>query len=67
VLTGVIAALLSQGLDAFTAAAAAVSLHARAGRLAAAHQGSAEGVIASDLIAMLPAARGGPPGEGDPQ
>jgi hydroxyethylthiazole kinase-like uncharacterized protein yjeF len=57
VLTGVIAALLSQGLDPFTAAAAGVWLHAAAGREAARRQGVAEGVIASDVIAALPAAR----------
>jgi len=57
VLSGVIAALLSQGLDAFTASAAGVCLHARAGREAARRQGSAEGVIASDVIAALPAVR----------
>jgi NAD(P)H-hydrate epimerase len=57
VLTGVIAALLSQGLDPFAAAAAGVWLHAAAGREAARRQGAAEGVIASDVIAALPAAR----------
>ncbi len=60
VLTGVIAALLAAGLDPFTAAAAGVSLHAQAGRVAARRQGSAEGVVASDVIAALPASRGGP-------
>jgi NAD(P)H-hydrate repair Nnr-like enzyme with NAD(P)H-hydrate dehydratase domain len=60
VLTGVIAALLAAGLDPFTAAAAGVSLHAQAGRDAARSQGAAEGVVASDVIAALPAARGGP-------
>jgi hydroxyethylthiazole kinase-like uncharacterized protein yjeF len=57
VLSGTIAALLGQGLDAFTAAAAAVRLHAQAGREAARRQGSAEGVIASDVISALPAVR----------
>ncbi len=57
VLTGAIAALLAQGLDAFAAAAAGVWLHAAAGREAARRQGAAEGVIASDVIAALPAAR----------
>jgi hydroxyethylthiazole kinase-like uncharacterized protein yjeF len=57
VLTGVIAALLAQGLDAFTAAAAGVWLHARAGIAAARRLGVAEGVIASDVIAALPTAR----------
>jgi ADP-dependent NAD(P)H-hydrate dehydratase / NAD(P)H-hydrate epimerase len=59
VLCGVVAALLSQGLPPFTAACAAVFLHARAGRLAARTVGSAEGVIASDVIEALPAARAG--------
>ncbi|HEX4466937.1 MAG TPA: NAD(P)H-hydrate dehydratase [Solirubrobacteraceae bacterium] len=57
VLTGVIAALLAQRLDAFTAAAAGVWLHAAAGREAARRQGAAEGVIAGDVIEALPAAR----------
>ena len=57
VLTGVIAALLAQGLDAFAAAAAGVWMHAHAGRRAALRVGAPEGVIASDVIAELPAAR----------
>jgi ADP-dependent NAD(P)H-hydrate dehydratase / NAD(P)H-hydrate epimerase len=64
VLTGIIAALLAQGLDAFTAAAAGVWMHAEAGRGAARRVGAAEGVIASDVIAALPGARGGPPAGG---
>ena len=59
VLTGAIAALLAAGLDPFSAAATGVSLHAEAGREAARRQGSAEGVVATDVIAALPAARGG--------
>jgi len=57
VLSGTIAALLAQGLDAFLAAAAGVCLHAQAGRIAARERGSAEGVIATDVIAALPRAR----------
>jgi ADP-dependent NAD(P)H-hydrate dehydratase / NAD(P)H-hydrate epimerase len=64
VLTGVIAALLAAGLDPFSAAAAGVSLHAQAGREAARRQGAAEGVVATDVIAALPAARGGGIGGG---
>jgi ADP-dependent NAD(P)H-hydrate dehydratase / NAD(P)H-hydrate epimerase len=56
-LTGVLAALLAQGLDAFTAACAGVYLHAEAGRQAARRLGTVEGVIATDVIAALPAAR----------
>jgi ADP-dependent NAD(P)H-hydrate dehydratase / NAD(P)H-hydrate epimerase len=59
VLTGVIAALLAQGLEAFTAAAAGVFLHAAAGAEAARRQGVAEGVVASDVIDALTAARAG--------
>lgn len=57
VLSGTISALLAQGLDAFAAAACGAYLHAEAGREAARRQGSAEGVIATDVIAALPAAR----------
>jgi ADP-dependent NAD(P)H-hydrate dehydratase / NAD(P)H-hydrate epimerase len=69
VLTGVIAALLAQGLEAFTAAAAGVWLHAQAGRQAARRVGCPEGVIATDVISALPTARlkaaGAQPHEGD--
>jgi ADP-dependent NAD(P)H-hydrate dehydratase / NAD(P)H-hydrate epimerase len=58
VLTGVVAALLAQGLDPFTAAAAGVWLHAAAGREAARRHGAPEGVIATDVIEALPAVRG---------
>ncbi|HXA54159.1 MAG TPA: NAD(P)H-hydrate dehydratase [Solirubrobacteraceae bacterium] len=58
VLSGVIAALLAQGLPAFAAAAAGVQLHAAAGRVAARTVGSADAVIASDVIATLALARG---------
>ncbi len=59
VLAGVIGALLAQGMPAFEAAAAGVLVHANAGRLAADRQGAPEGVMASDVIAELPAARAG--------
>ncbi|MFI5037803.1 MAG: hypothetical protein ACHP93_04930, partial [Solirubrobacterales bacterium] len=44
------------------AAGAAVWLHAAAGREAARRQGGADGVIASDVIAALPAVRAGEDG-----
>ena len=59
VLTGVVAALLAAGLEPCRAAAAGVGQHAGAGREAARRAGSAEGVIASDVIAALPAVREG--------
>jgi NAD(P)H-hydrate epimerase len=55
VLSGVVAALLARGLPPAHAAAAAVHAHVRAGQLAAAPHGP-DGVIASDVIAALPAA-----------
>jgi len=57
VLAGVIAAMLSRGLTAAQACCAGVHLHARAGQLAALPHGP-DGVIASDVIAALPAALG---------
>ncbi len=51
VLSGVIGALLAQGMDAFDAAAAGAWLHVRA-----AHEGPARGLIASDVVDALPAA-----------
>jgi NAD(P)H-hydrate epimerase len=57
VLSGVIAALLAQGLAAFAAACAGVLMHARAGRIAAHEVGCAESVVAGDVIAALPRAR----------
>jgi NAD(P)H-hydrate epimerase len=61
VLSGMTAALLARGLEPFAAACAAVLAHARAGRDAATRIGSAESVIATDVIdsiavGMLPAA-----------
>ncbi len=55
VLSGMTAALLARGLDPFAAACAAVIAHARAGREAAVRVGLAESVIASDVIAAIPA------------
>jgi hydroxyethylthiazole kinase-like uncharacterized protein yjeF len=55
VLTGLIAALLAQGLPAFEAAQLAAHLHGLAGDLAAAEL-SEPGLIASDLPRYLPAA-----------
>ncbi len=55
VLTGMIAALLAQGLDAFTAARLGVTLHGLAGDLAAKEK-TKVGLIATDLIEKIPAA-----------
>ncbi|MDQ6820262.1 MAG: NAD(P)H-hydrate dehydratase [Actinomycetota bacterium] len=55
VLSGVIGAYLAKHMDPFHAACAGVLVHARAGRLAAERIGE-EGVIASDVISMLPRA-----------
>jgi hydroxyethylthiazole kinase-like uncharacterized protein yjeF len=55
VLAGVCGAMLAKGLAPLHAACAAVYAHLRAGRLAAAPHGP-DGVIASDVIAALPAA-----------
>ncbi len=51
VLTGVVAALLAQGLDAWNAACLGVGLHARAGDLAA--RAGERGLLASDLYSYL--------------
>jgi ADP-dependent NAD(P)H-hydrate dehydratase / NAD(P)H-hydrate epimerase len=55
VLAGVIAALLARGVEPERAAAAGVLAHVRAGRAAAAPHGP-DAVIASDVVAALPAA-----------
>jgi hydroxyethylthiazole kinase-like uncharacterized protein yjeF len=55
VLTGVVAAFLAKGLDASTAASAAAVTHSLAARLAP----HAAGLVASDLLALLPAALDG--------
>ena len=56
VLSGVIGAYLSKGMDPFHAACAGVFVHAAAGRLAA-QEIATEGVIARDVIELLPRAR----------
>jgi NAD(P)H-hydrate epimerase len=53
VLSGVVAAFLARGLDAFDAACAGVYVHAEAGRAAAARLGE-ESVIAGDVIDRIP-------------
>lgn len=58
VLAGAAGALLAAGADAWLAACAAVRLHSRAGRLAAAALGSVDGVVAWEVAEHLPAARG---------
>jgi len=55
VLSGMTAALLARGLEPFAAACAAVLAHARAGREAARRVGLVESVIATDVIAAIPA------------
>jgi NAD(P)H-hydrate epimerase len=55
VLSGLTAALLARGLEPFPAACAAVIAHARAGLEAVERIGLAESVIATDVIACLPA------------
>jgi NAD(P)H-hydrate epimerase len=55
VLTGVIAALIGQGLPAFEAAALGARLHGRAGDLAARERGEVS-LIATDLLETLPRA-----------
>ncbi len=55
VLSGLIGAYLSKGMDPFAAACAGVLVHARAGRLLTGELGP-EGVIARDVIESLPRA-----------
>jgi NAD(P)H-hydrate epimerase len=55
VLTGIITALLAQGIEPFTAARWSVFLHGRAGDLAAKDKGKVS-LIATDLIDYLPKA-----------
>ena len=56
VLAGVVAAMITRGLEPFEAACAAVYAHTVAGRIAAEQVGSSEGVIAFDVIEALPQA-----------
>jgi NAD(P)H-hydrate epimerase len=56
VLSGTIGALLARGDDPFAAVCAGVHAHQRAGRIAAKRIGATESVIATDVIAALPAA-----------
>ena len=56
VLAGTIGALLARGVEPFAAAACGVYAGARAGRIAAERLGSAESVIAGDVIEALPRA-----------
>jgi hydroxyethylthiazole kinase-like uncharacterized protein yjeF len=55
VLSGIVGALLSKGLDPFEAAAAGCLAHARAGAAAAERIGGADHVIAGDVIDSIPA------------
>ena len=52
-LTGIIAALIAQGCDAWQAACLGVALHARAGDLAARQGGGERGLLATDLLDPL--------------
>ena len=54
VLAGIITGLLAQKMVPFDAAAAGVWLHAQAGLAAAEERGSTAGVLAGDLIEILP-------------
>ena len=56
VLSGLVCALMARGLEPFAAACAGVHAHAVAGREAAAAAGIAESVVATDVIAQIPAA-----------
>jgi len=55
VLAGIIAGLLAQGSDPFTAAASGVYIHAAVGRRITAIQGDS-GLLASDLLPLIPGA-----------
>ncbi len=53
VLTGILSALLSQGLDPYHTALLGVWLHGKAGEIAAKMRGTSRGMMASDLIEHL--------------
>ncbi|MFN0206773.1 MAG: NAD(P)H-hydrate dehydratase [Planctomycetota bacterium] len=55
VLTGIAAALLARGMDAFEAAVLAAHVHGRAGDLAAGQIGE-DGMLATDILERIPAA-----------
>lgn len=55
VLSGMIASLIGQGMEAFAAAAVAVRLHGRAGEIAG-HRLGTRSVLARDVIDAIPAA-----------
>jgi NAD(P)H-hydrate epimerase len=59
VLSGVTGAMLAKAMDPFTAACAAVRLHARAGERAAELLNGPDGVVAGDVVAALAPALGG--------
>ena len=63
VLAGTIGGLLAQGMEPYDAAAAGVFLHSRAGLLASEALGDA-GVLAGDLLSLLPVARKQVSGQG---
>jgi ADP-dependent NAD(P)H-hydrate dehydratase / NAD(P)H-hydrate epimerase len=56
VLSGTIGALLARGMEPFVAVCAGVDAHRRAGKIAAERLGAVESVVATDVIAALPAA-----------
>ncbi len=58
VLTGIIAALLAQGLSPYNAACGGVLIHARAGELAAQHASALRDapIVSSDIVAAIPSA-----------
>jgi NAD(P)H-hydrate repair Nnr-like enzyme with NAD(P)H-hydrate dehydratase domain len=60
VLSGIIGALLAQGVEPLEAASAGAWLHGRS-----AEQGPARGLVASDVAAGLPAALAGLDADGD--